>query len=113
VYDVPAQVGTGTMLGGKPIQLALANAAEDAMAFLIVGVAAAYAPFSGGIVVPNPSPPGAIIPTLTGPDGDSTINATWPMGTPPGFTTYYQWWIIDPAGPSGYSASNALSATTP
>jgi hypothetical protein len=36
-----------------------------------------------------------------------------PPGVPSGFTTYFQWWIQDPAGPQGYAPSNAVAGTAP
>jgi hypothetical protein len=45
--------------------------------------------------------------------GTPTFGGLWPQGVPSGFTTYFQWWIQDPAGPQGYAASNAVAGTAP
>lgn len=49
----------------------------------------------------------------TDPAGALAIGGTWPSGVPSGFTSYYQYWIIDSAGELGFAAGNSLSATTP
>jgi hypothetical protein len=36
------------------------------------------------------------------------LNATWPQGQAAYARTYFQRWILDPAGPLGLSASNGL-----
>ncbi len=35
------------------------------------------------------------------------------LGTAPGFTMIFKWWMVDPNGIYGWSASNAVSATQP
>ncbi len=42
------------------------------------------------------------------PDGRLTRALTWPAGLPPGFEISFQAVILDPAGPFGFAASNAL-----
>jgi hypothetical protein len=49
----------------------------------------------------------------TGPAGALTLNGTWPAGLPSNFGFYFQEWIVDPAGPAGLSATNAVEAVTP
>ena len=41
------------------------------------------------------------------------IAGRWPTGMPGGLTVYFQYWIADSGGPIGFSASNAISGTTP
>jgi len=46
-------------------------------------------------------------------DGNLALSSTWPSGLPSGVALYQQYWISDPAGPFGLSASNGVSITTP
>jgi hypothetical protein len=76
----------------------------------MIGLATLDAPFRGGILVPEPT---AVLPLDTGSGGEILLGATWAAGFPPGFSSYYQYWILDPVGIQGLSASNALAGTTP
>jgi hypothetical protein len=77
----------------------------------VLGFTNSSVPFKGGTLVPSPD-------VLIGPfpldgAGSLVLSAPWPAGLPGAFSTYLQEWIVDPAGPVGFAASNALSATTP
>ncbi len=109
----PLLEGTGTLIGNDPLTIALTNALESTTAYLILGLTQLNAPFKGGTLVPALDVAAFPLALPTGPLGEIPINATWPAGIPGGFTTYYQYWILDPAGPVGFSASNAISGTTP
>ncbi len=109
----PALVGTGTLVGGDPMELALSNALAGTTAWIVVGFAQVNAPFKGGILVPDVAPPAFVIPLPTDVNGELVVGGTWPGGIPSGFATYFQYWIQDPAGPLGFSASNAIVGTTP
>lgn len=112
-HGVPTQAGTGSLVVGAPVSLTLGGALENTVAYLVLGVDQLDAPFKGGVLVPDPAPPGAIFALPTGPAGTIGLAGTWPTGLPSGFSTYFQWWIVDPTGPFGFAASNGLSATTP
>ena len=89
----------------------MTGALESAAAVLVVGFTRLDAPFAGGTLVPFPD---AIFAGLvTDPAGGLVLDATWPPDVPAGFETYYQFWIFDPAGPAGLSASNGLLSVTP
>ncbi len=109
----PLLVGEGTLLADDPVTLSLTSALDNTTAFFIAGLTQLDAPFKGGVLVPNLDLAGFPLALPTGPLGEIIINSTWPAGIPSGFTTYYQYWVIDPAGPVGFSASNAISGTTP
>ena len=107
----PTLSGSGDLLPLAPVSLSLGNALPGGSAWLLIGLSALNAPFKGGVLVPNPD-------IILGPlglsgAGDLDLNTFWPSGVPSGFTSYYQAWIPDAAGPKGYAASNGLSATTP
>jgi len=105
---VPTLTGSGLLVGGEPVKLELQDVPVFAQSPLLVGFDTLLAPFKGGVMVPDPS---AIIPLHTGPSG-LTLTANWPAAIPSGFDVYFQYWIVDPAGPAGFSASNGLRATT-
>ncbi len=109
----PLLAAEGTLEAGDPIDLTLAGALPGGGAFFVVGATQVGAPFKGGTLVPDPNPPGLILPLFVGPAGDLSIGATWPIDVPCGTTLYFQYWIQDPGGPVGFSASNAISGTTP
>jgi len=109
----PVLTGTGTLEDNTPVELALTNALENSTTFLIVGLSTLDAPFKGGTLVPALDLGGFPVPLPTGPLGEIAVNATWPAGIPAGVSLYVQEWIQDAAGPAGFSASNAVSATTP
>ncbi len=109
----PAAVGNGTLVGGTPVMVSLLHARENSTAYLVVGVNAVFAPFKGGMLVPDPNAPGFFVALPTGPIGVIDVPGVWPLGLPAGFSVFFQWWIQDPAGPVDFAASNALSATTP
>jgi len=108
----PLLEGTGTLVAGTPGSLVLSDALPLSTAFLFLGAAPLEAPFKGGTLVPAPLIPAIGLPVLA--DGTFVLPfASWPAGLPSGFDIYYQEWIQDPGGPKGFSATNALRATTP
>ncbi|HZM00715.1 MAG TPA: hypothetical protein VFD43_10730 [Planctomycetota bacterium] len=112
-YGTPPLHGLGTLQPGSPYTLSLVDAATFAPAWLIIGVAPFGAPFKGGVLVPDPSPPGLLLLLNTGPGGRIILEGNWPAGLPSGLALYFQYWIADAAGPLGWAASNALKATMP
>ncbi len=112
-HGLPSLTGDGTLEPVTPLTLALANALENTTAWMVLGVAELSAPFKGGVLVPDPAPPGFLLPLPTGVTGTIEIAGTWPAGVPSAFDTWFQFWIQDAAGPVGFAASNALRATTP
>jgi hypothetical protein len=108
---LPTLAGSGTLVGGQPVALALTGGKPVTAATLIVGLSALNAPFKAGTLVPFPSL--LIFGLATNAHGSLTLNATWPNGLPSGFTFFTQYWIPDSAGPAGFAASNGLAGTTP
>jgi hypothetical protein len=109
----PVLAGSGPLERGTPIGLSLSNALESTGAYLVVGFSRIDLPFYGGTLVPGFEPPqGLFIPLATNGSGEIAINDSWPAGVPAGFTTYFQYWIVDGGGPFGMAASNAISGTT-
>ena len=83
------------------------------MAWLVIGLTRQDLPFRGGLLVPSLDLPGFPMVLPTGPTGTLPISTLWPPSIPSALTAYMQYWVADPAGPFGFAASNALSATTP
>ncbi|HZM00747.1 MAG TPA: hypothetical protein VFD43_10890, partial [Planctomycetota bacterium] len=106
----PSLSGDGTLQPDSVVQLSLADARPLAFAVLVVGSSPLYAPFKGGVMVPDAD---FLLPMLTDPLGGALLGGRMPPGTQSGHSTYFQWWIQDPAGPKGFAASNALAGTTP
>ena len=112
-HGIPALTGSGTLIGGDPFSITLANARENSMAWLVIGLTRQDLPFRGGLLVPSLDLPGFPMVLPTGPTGTLPISTLWPPSIPSALTAYMQYWVADPAGPFGFAASNALSATTP
>ena len=110
VADVPGLTGAGVPLAGNTVSLALNAAAPNTVAFLVVGLSALNAPFKGGVLVPAAN---IIVSLVTDGSGSFALAAPWPGGIPAGLTTWYQVWVMDAAGPQGFSASNAMATTAP
>lgn len=106
----PRLLGTGSLVAGSPLTLTLSNAKPSAASGLFVGFSSINAAFKGGVLVPNPD---FLFLLGTNASGGSSLPTLWPAGIPSGFTIFFHWWIQDPAGALGFSASNALSGTVP
>ncbi len=101
---------TGTLSAGSALGVSLAQALGNSPAWFVLGLSALGAPFKGGLMVPDVNFVFAI-PTTAG--GTVAIATLWPVGVPSALATYYQFWVQDAAGPSGFAASNAVKGTTP
>jgi hypothetical protein len=109
----PELVGEGPLEAGSPLAITLQSARPNAVAWLCFGLGTVYAPFFGGVFVPDIDPPGFALPLLTDGGGELAIADNWPPGVPSDFSIFLQYWIEDPAGPLGFAASNAIQGTTP
>jgi len=98
------------LAGNTLVTLSLSNALENAPVFVVIGLAGLSAPFKGGVLVPSLD---FLVTGATDGAGNLDIAAKWPGGLLPGTDAYFQEWIVDGAGPSGLSASNAILGTTP
>jgi len=110
---IPRLLGLGSLQPLSPVELSLDDAAPSAQVVLIVGMSVLGAPLKGGVLVPDPGPPGLLLRLTTSAGGSFDLAATWPSGLPAGLTFVMQCWVVDPGGPAGYSASNGVLATVP
>ena len=96
---------------GQSVDFTLQGAAPNAPAFLVVGLGRVDLPLLGGVLVPSPD---FVQPALlTDGSGGASLQLSWSVNQPAGFGLFYQYWILDPAGPQGFAISNALSGVTP
>ncbi len=109
-YGTPKLSGMGPMTANSLAQLVVTDAKEFSSAWLILGFSQIDAPFKGGVLVPNPDIVAGGLSTSA--DGHFEIGFTLPGIIPPGLPLYSQYWILDPAGPKGFSATNGLLGTT-
>lgn len=107
---VPSLVGTGSLVGGQPVVLTLTGAATFSPATMVVGLSVLGLPFKGGTLVPFPD---LLLPLQSDGLGSVTFGVSWPLGVPPQTAISFQYWIVDPGGPLGFSASNATTGLTP
>ena len=110
----PLLEGTGTLVGGDPAELVLTDLRPNSFLYGCYGFAVLDAPFLGGTMVPDIlAPSGNILTLFVGPGGALGLPFVWPTGVPSGVAFYVQFWVEDPGGPAGFSATNALRATAP
>ena len=107
---LPVLSASGYLQEATPLTLSLSQAKPFAVAPLLVGVSALNAPFKGGVLVPHPD---LIFPLFTDFFGSAGFGGILPSGLPSNLLVYFQWWVQDAAGPSGFAASNAVSALIP
>ena len=110
LFGTPCLAGVGLLEGGAPVFQILGGARPLSPGLLVLGFSIIDLPFRGGNLVPFPD---LVIPLGTNVLGEINLRGTWPHGLPFGFNLYTQYFIVDPSGPQGYSASNAVRATTP
>jgi len=106
----PIQLASGTLLPGQPFAFKLFGGPPLGAAYHVVGLAALFAPFKGGTLVPFPH-------LLNGPlplDAQGAINlaANWPAGGS-GLTLWIQFWMPNGGGPAGFVASSGVRAQLP
>ena len=107
---VPVLTGGGNLVPGGSVSLFLANARPNTQSILVVGFAELCAPFSGGTLVPQPSLVLSGLPVNS--SGNLNVTGTW-ASLPPGFKTYFQYWVLDPLATFNLATSNGLVATQP
>jgi hypothetical protein len=107
----PVLVGGGTLAPNSTVSLTLSGALPATTATLVLGTAVLDQPFKGGVMVPDPLL--FVLGLPTGAAGTLALSAPWPPNLPAGLDLVFQYWVSDPGGPAGFSASNGVKATTP
>jgi hypothetical protein len=100
----------GSLVAGQIVTLSLAGGASGAPAVLVAGPDRINAPFKGGVLVPLPA---LLLPLTLDAGGGFDLSAPLPTPLPSGVRLYLQAWIVDPAGPVGFTSSNAVVGTAP
>ncbi|MGQ0552729.1 MAG: FG-GAP repeat domain-containing protein [Planctomycetota bacterium] len=110
-FGLPVLVGTGPLTDGSAGTLRLHHANPNKLCVLFIAPSSTPASFKGGMLVPVP--PLISFLLITSPQGQ--VPLSWPTWTPgvPGSSWYFQYAVVDAAGPAGASLSNALRAKQP
>ena len=108
---MPRLMAGGTLLPSSPIGLSMHDGPAGGAGHLVLGGSALLAPFKGGVMVPLPDTIIAGLPLDA--QGGFSAGGTWYGGLPAGTSTWWQVWFVDPGGPAGWSATNALLGVTP
>ncbi|MCB9898763.1 MAG: sulfatase-like hydrolase/transferase [Planctomycetes bacterium] len=110
-HGEPLLKGGGFFDPGGTFSVTLSGALESATTVVVLGFGTFDLPFKGGIMVPDFTPPGALLLASTDPAGQIVLASSLPVDAPSGLHVYIQDWIQDPLGPAGWSASNAIAGT--
>jgi len=105
----PIQLAEGTLVTGQPFGFHLLNAKPLAPATHVVGLSPVFLPYKGGTFVPAPDLLNFVV---TDGAGELHLVGPWPPGGS-GLTLWLQFWVHDPGGIKGRSASSAITATIP
>jgi hypothetical protein len=104
----PNLAGSGALTPGAAGRLSVRGAAPSTTAFIVAGPSAIHHPLEGGTLVPEPT---LIVPLSTSTEGALDLPFLW-LDVPAGIDVWVQVWIVDPGGPFGYAATNALKLTS-
>ncbi|MFH0944997.1 MAG: PQQ-binding-like beta-propeller repeat protein [Planctomycetota bacterium] len=107
----PVLLGQGELKAQQVARLKLKNALPNSVSALVLGLSNAGTPFKGGTLVPATDV--VVFGLPTGSAGELPLTAQVPAAMAAGVPLYFQYWIVDPAGPWGFAASNAVTVTTP
>ena len=105
----PQLYGRGDLAPGGHGFLHLEQGYRHALAFFIVGAGTLNAPLFQGTLVPTLD---LIVVSQVGFWGDVTIGGDLPADLPSGLDFWAQAWVVDPGGPKGFAATNAIRGTT-
>jgi len=106
----PTLSGTGLTVADEPVTVKLMNGLPGSVAVIFIGFSQINVPFNGGTLIPAAD---IILTRKVKPTGNINFSFTWPDGFPPQSVVFWQFWVFDPAGPMGLSATNGLQSTTP
>lgn len=104
----PALNGYGTLEPGTGVELRVANAAPNAPFYMVAGFTAVDAPLLGGVLIPTPDQVFNVMQTDAA--GEATLAFDWPASIPPGSSTFWQAWVVDPSGPLGVTSTAGVTA---
>lgn len=106
----PMLDAAGALAAGSTLEFAVSHGRPLASGVLAGGRARVDQPFRGGVMVPRRD---RVFPYATDAQGRALVSVPLAIALPPGATLYAQAWLLDPSGPQGATASNALRAVAP
>ena len=110
-HGVPVLTGEGSLAQGSTLELSMTNALENAPFALVLGFSRIDIPFKGGFLVPATD--WIMFGLTTNSSGEFQFTTSPNNPVTSGATLYLQYWVTDPVGPVGYSATNGISQTAP
>jgi YVTN family beta-propeller protein len=111
LHGTPQILGKGPLVANGTISFGFAHMLENAPMILIMGLSEISLPFKGGTLVPAPDV--LVVGLSTNGFGTLELAGTLPAFVPSGLTLVLQGWVVDPAGPQGFSATDGITATAP
>jgi hypothetical protein len=108
-FGLPSLIGEGIPAPEADVAVRVDGVLPNSTLALVVGFATQPLPFFGGTLVPDLDV--LILGLPTGPAGFFQAGGALPADVPAGFQFWVQAWVTDPAGPQGFSATNAVKAT--
>ncbi|MHC5210900.1 MAG: hypothetical protein ACYTG2_09305 [Planctomycetota bacterium] len=107
----PLLFGFGSLLPGTVNTLSVFQARPSAPSVMFVSIQALNVKFKGGWLIPAPD---LSVLLQTSPTGEISLPFAMPQASgPSGLLIYIQLWILDPAGPNGFTATNSMRARVP
>ena len=106
----PSLQGSGALEDGETVSLQFSGGPANTPTLLFLGLSPACIDAVGGTLLPAPD--FAFFPITDG-SGSWTMSGPWTEGLLGGGHLYAQVFFLDAAGPKGWAASNAVSATEP
>jgi hypothetical protein len=107
---VPRLAGSGGLVALSPIIWSLTGGKGLTPAWYVAGLSQVALPIVGGTLVPYPT---FILPAATDALGAASLTVQIGAPLPPGQGIAVQAWLLDPGGPFGWAASNAIVAAAP
>jgi hypothetical protein len=104
----PVLVMSGQLVAGSTVGFHLEKAATVAPATHVLGASRLQLPLFGGTLLPAPD---LALPFVTSATGQTLMTVPVPFTAPTGVELFSQAWIVDPSGPAGFTASNAMQYT--
>ena len=106
----PILLADGAPVYGEPIAFRLAEGRPLATSGLVLGLSRLDASFKGGVMVPYPDVVQGPVPLDA--EGRCSFAGPW-LAAVGGWDFWAQWWIVDPIGPKGYTASTTVQTSVP
>jgi hypothetical protein len=107
---VPRLTGSGSLTAPSTITWSLAGARISTPALFVIGFHQIQLPILGGMLVPSPD---ILVAVATDGAGAASVRVQLAQSLPPRQEISVQVWVLDPAGPAGWAASNAIAAAAP